>query len=82
MKVMGARRKVLRVKGISSCFLLFVDTYFTEEYPVLLNVVYCKRVVTTGESRTALWSCSPRARHMAMSVYVRVATACSDAPSA
>ena len=43
--------------------------YINEEYPLVLNVVYCRRVVTTGGgggSYSPLWSCSRQARGLAM----------------
>ena len=57
-------------------YLLFVDYYYyiNDEYPIVLNVVYC-RVVMTGVCRTALSGPAPdRPGVCSCYCYIRVAT--------
>ena len=57
------------------CYICYLSIYINEEYPVMLNVAYCRRVVTTGECRTALSGPAPyRSGVWSCFCYIRVAT--------
>ena len=55
------KQNIPNIPGFSSNVISTICRYITEKYPVILNVVYCKRVVTTSEcpapDRPGIWSC-------------------------
>ena len=61
---------------VAPVYLLFIDYYYiNEEYPIVLNVVYCRRVVMTGVCRTALSGPAPDRPGICLCYcYIRVAT--------